>query len=206
MSSGAEKIVSSILSEAQAKRDAIIQEAEKEAARIREEGENRARMAAERILESARKQADMKYQQIISEAKMNARRAELEAREEVIQSAFEKAEDELRKLSSESSEEYLKALRGMIKEAAVEIGGGELIVNLREEDSGRVGDLDGIAAEVEAETGKKTTLEVGDSIKTIGGAVVKTRDGLVEVNNTIEARMSRFRKALRSEVARVLFE
>lgn len=163
-------------------------------------------MAAERILESARKQADMKYQQIISEAKMNARRAELEAREEVIQSAFEKAEDELRKLSSESSEEYLKALREMIKEAAVEIGGGDLIVNLREEDSGRVGDLDGIAAEVEAETGKKTTLEVGDSIKTIGGAVVKTRDGLVEVNNTIEARMSRFRKALRSEVARVLFE
>lgn len=206
MSSGAEKIVSSIMSEAQAKADAIIQEAEEEAAGILEEGEKRARMASERILESARKQADMRYQQIISEAKMNARRAELEAREEVIQEAFKKAEEELKNLASTSQEEYVSALRGMIKEAAVEIGGGDLVVSMREDDRSLDLGLDKIAAEVEAETGKKTTLKVGDSIRTIGGAVVRTEDGLIEVNNTIEARMSRFRKALRSEVARVLFE
>ncbi|MDI9618116.1 V-type proton ATPase subunit E [Methanothermobacter sp.] len=206
MSSGAEKIVSSIMSEAQAKADAIIQEAEKEAAGILEEGEKRARMASERILESARKQADMRYQQIISEAKMNARRAELEAREEVIQEAFRKAEEELQNLASSSSDEYVSALKAMIKEAAVEIGGGELTVSMKEGDDSLDLGLDKIAAEVEAETGKKTTLEVGDSIRTIGGAVVRTKDGLVEVNNTVEARMSRFKKALRSEVAKVLFQ
>ena len=206
MSSGAEKIVSSIMSEAQAKANAIIQEAEEEAAGILKEGEKRAQIVSERILESARKQADMRYQQIISEAKMNARRAELEAREEVIQEAFKKAEEELKNLASTSNEEYLGALRGMIKEAAVEIGGGDLVVSMKEDDRSHDPGLDKIAAEVEAETGKKTTLEVGDSIRTIGGALVRTKDGLIEVNNTIEARMSRFRKALRSEVARVLFE
>jgi len=45
MSSGAEKIVSSIMSEAQAKANAIIQEAEEEAAGILKEGEKRAQMS-----------------------------------------------------------------------------------------------------------------------------------------------------------------
>ena len=39
-----------------------------------------------------------------------------------------------------------------------------------------------------------------------GGAILKTKNGDIEVNNTIEARLLRFKKLLRSEVANVLFE
>ncbi len=66
--------------------------------------------------------------------------------------------------------------------------------------------LPAIAQDIVTKTGKETTLELGENIKTIGGAIVKTRNGEIEVNNTIEARMSRFKKDLRSKVAAVLFK
>jgi len=206
MSSGADKIVSSILSEAQSKADTIIQEAEKEATLIVEEGEKEAALEKERILENAKKQSAMKYQQLISEAKMNSRRAELEAREELIESAFKNAVEELKKIASTSSEEYKNSLKKIITEASVEIGGGDLILSLKEEDVQKIKDaIPSIEKSIEEKTGQKTTLEIGENINTIGGAVVKTKNGNIEVNNTIEARMQRFKKVLRSEVAKVLF-
>ena len=207
MNSGADKIVSSIISDAQSKADTIIQEAEKETALIVEEGEKEAVLEKEKILENAKKQSAMKYQQLISEAKMNSRRAELEAREEIIEGAFKRAEDELKKIASTDSEEYKESLKKIIEEASVEIGGGDLILCLKADDIAKVKDaISSLEKNIEGKTGTKTTLEIGENIATIGGAVVKTKNGDIEVNNTIEARMLRFKKALRSEVAKILFK
>ncbi len=207
MSSGADKIVSSIISEAQSKANVIVQEAEREATLILEEGQKEAALEKEKILENARKQSAMKYQQLISEAKMNSRRAELEAREEVIESAFERAEEELKKIASTDSDEYKESLKKIIEEASIEIGGGELVLSLKEDDVAKIkGAISAIEKDIENKIGTKTTLEIGENITTIGGAIVKTKNGEVEVNNTIEARMLRYKKVLRSEVAKVLFK
>jgi V/A-type H+-transporting ATPase subunit E len=149
----------------------------------------------------------MKYQQIISEAKMKSRRMELEAREEVIEDAFNKSLNKLEEIASSDSEEYKESLKNIITEAASEIGGGELVVLLKESDAAKIKDsITAISGDVATKTGKETTLEIGESIRTIGGAVVKTKNGDIEVNNTIEARMLRFKKDLRSKVAAVLFK
>ncbi|MEN6552878.1 MAG: V-type proton ATPase subunit E [Methanobacterium sp.] len=207
MNSGADKIVSSIISDAQSKADVIIQEAERETALIVEEGEKEAVLEKEKILENANKQSAMKYQQLISEAKMNSRRAELEAREEIIEGAFKRAEDELKKIASTDSDEYKESLKKIIEEASIEIGGGDLILSLKADDVAKVKDaISSLEKNIEGKTGTKTTLEIGENIATIGGAVVKTKNGDIEVNNTIEARMLRFKKALRSEVAKILFK
>jgi V/A-type H+-transporting ATPase subunit E len=207
MTDGANKIVSSIMSDAQIKADSIIQEAEKEAALILEEGEREAILEKEKILENAEKQSKMKYQQLISEAKMNSRRAELEAREELIEQAFEKAEAELNKIASTSSEEYRESLEKIIEEASIEIGGGDLVLSIKEEDVAKIkNSIPDIEKTIEGKTSTKTTIEIGENIKTIGGAVIKTKNGDIEVNNTIEARIQRFKKSLRSEVAGILFK
>ena len=96
MSSGTDKIVSSIMSEAQEKADIIIQNANAEVSTINARAEKTAEAEKSKILENGKKQSDMRYQQIISEAKMNARRAELGAKEEVIEAAFTKASEELK--------------------------------------------------------------------------------------------------------------
>ncbi|HEY0196052.1 MAG TPA: V-type proton ATPase subunit E [Methanobacterium sp.] len=198
MTDGANKIVSSIISEAQKKADAIIQEAEEEVSIILQEGEKEAVSEKERILENAKKQSAMKYQQLISEAKMNSRRAELEAREELIQTAFKNAEEELEKIAAGSSEDYKNSFKKIIEEASVEIGGGDLVLSTKEGDVAKIKDsIPELEKQIEAKTGNKTTLEIGESIRTIGGALVKTKNGDVEVNNTFEARMLRFKKSLR---------
>ena len=227
MSSGADNIVSNIMSEAQAKADVNIAEAQTQVESILADGEKRAEATKVKIAEDATKQAEMRYQQIISEAKMNARRAELGAKEEVIEEAFNKATEDLREKAATDDEEYVEALIEMIKEAATEIGGGDLIVLLKEDDIDKVkGKLDSIAdkvkslikdrnkpvnlnaiaKDVSSEAGVETTLEIGEPIDTIGGAILRTRNGDIQVNNTIESRMLRYKKSLRSEVAKTLFD
>ncbi|MBZ2164724.1 V-type proton ATPase subunit E [Methanobacterium spitsbergense] len=207
MSSGTEKIVSSIMSDAQFKADSILEKAEKESTSILGEGEKIAIIEKEKILEDGKKQSTMRYQQIISEAKMNSRRMELEAREEIIEKSFKKAEEKLAEIASSTSEEYKVSLKNIITEAALEIGGGDLIILLKQEDVAKIKDsISSMENEVKEKTGTETKLEIGDNINTIGGAIVKTINGDIEVNNTIEARMLRFKKSLRSEVAHVLFK
>ena len=207
MSAGTEKIVSSIISEAQAKANSIEEEAEVESKSIIEEGEKLAQIEKEKILEDGKKQSTMRYQQIISEAKMNSRRMELDAREEIIEESFKKAVENLKEIASSDSTEYKESLNEIIIEAACEIGGGDLIVSVKDEDVAKIKvSISSIEKEVAEKTGNETKLEIGDNINTIGGAVVKTRNGEIEVNNTIEARLLRFKKSLRSEVARILFK
>ena len=203
MSSGTDKIVSSIMSEAQGKADIIMQEANAEIATINADAEKTAESEKNKILENGKKQSDMRYQQIISEAKMNARRAELGAKEEVIEAAFEKATAELKEKAASGDEEYDDALTKMIKEAADELGSKDLIIQLNEADTNKFKDQ---LSDVSTFQIEDINFEIGEPIDTIGGAILKTSNGDIEVNNTIEARLDRFKSLLRSEVAEILFK
>ena len=203
MSSGTDKIVSSIMSEAQGKADIIMQDANAEIATINADAEKTAESEKNKILENGKKQSDMRYQQIISEAKMNARRAKLGAKEEVIEAAFNQATGELKAKAADGDDEYKDSLAKMIQEAASEIGHNDLIIHLNEADTNKF--KQDLSSEDSFEIdGIKFTL--GEPIKAIGGAILKTSNGDIEVNNTIEARLERFKSILRSEVAEVLFK
>ncbi|MBQ1781960.1 MAG: V-type proton ATPase subunit E [Methanobrevibacter sp.] len=203
MSSGTSKIVESIMSEAQGKADVIIQDANAEVSAIQAKAEKTADVEKIKILDNGKKQSDMRYQQIISEAKMNARRAELGAKEEVIEAAFNQAIGELKTKASSNDSDYEHALGKMIKEAADEIGGNDLIIQLNEADTNKLkADLSSDDSfEIEG-----INFKVGEPIDAIGGAILKTSNGDIEVNNTIEARLERFKSILRSEVAEILFK
>ena len=202
MSSGTDKIVSSIMSEAQGKADVIIQDANAEVSAIQAKAEKTAEIEKTKILENGKKQSEMRYQQIISEAKMNARRAKLGAKEEVIEAAFNQATGELKEKAAEGNNDYKDSLSKMIKEAADEIGGDDLIIQLNEADT------NAFKQELSSDTFELEGIkfQLGEPIKTIGGAILKTSNGDIEVNNTIEARLERYKSILRSEVANVLFK
>lgn len=191
------------MSEAQGKADIIMQEANAEIATINADAEKTAESEKNKILENGKKQSDMRYQQIISEAKMNARRAELGAKEEVIEAAFDKATDDLKDIASSGSEEYDDSLTKIIKEAVDEIGGKDLIIQLNEADTNKFKSQLDSSSTFQIDDIK---FQLGEPIDTIGGAIVKTKNGDIEVNNTIESRLDRFKSVLRSEVADVLFK
>ena len=206
MSSGTDKIVSSIMSEAQEKADVIIQDANAEVSQIQAKAEKTAEAEKLKIIDNGKKQSDMRYQQIISEAKMNARRAKLGAKEEVIDAAFNQATGELKAIAADGNDDYKDSLSKMIKEAVDEIGRDDLIIHLNEADTNNFKqDLSSTGSSDSFELeGIKFTL--GEPIDAIGGAILKSSDGDIEVNNTIEARLERFKSILRSEVAEVLFK
>ena len=193
------------MSEAQEKADTIMQEANAEIATINANAEKTAESEKNKILDNGKKQSDMRYQQIISEAKMNARRAELGAKEEVIEAAFNQAIGELKTKASSGDDEYEDSLSKMIKEAADEIGTDDLIIQLNEADTEK------FKKELSATGSDSFQLEginftLGEPIDAMGGAILKTVNGDIEVNNTIEARLERFKSILRSEVAEILFK
>ena len=207
MSSGTDKIVSSIMSEAQEKADVIIQDANAEASAVTAKAEKSAEAERIKIQDNGKKQSDMRYQQIISEAKMNARRAELGAKEEVIEAAFSKATDELKDIASSNSDEYKDSLSKMIKEAADEIGGNNFVIQLNEADTEIMkGQLKESSSDDSSFQVEDITFEIGEPIDAIGGVILKTSNGDIEVNNTIEARLERYKSVLRSEVANILFK
>ena len=205
MSAGTSKIVESIMSVAQEKADVIIQDANAEVSAIQANAEKTAEAEKTKILENGKKQSDMRYQQIISEAKMNARRAELGAKEEVIDAAFNQAIGELKVKASSGDEDYEIALSKMIKEAADELEHLNLLIHLNEVDTNKIREelsLNGLYSfQLE-----DVNLTIGEPIDAIGGAILKNSDGSVEVNNTIDARLERFKSILRSEVAEILFK
>lgn len=206
MSVGADKIISNIKADAQAKSDEIISKATTESEKIIANGNTTAENEKQAILDSAEKQAEMKYQQIISEAKVNARRKELEAREELIEKAFRIASEKIEKQASENSTKYVESLKAMIKDASIQVGSNQLEILVRADDVDNVKSMiDEVSEYVTKETGNETSFIIGEPIDIIGGAVVKTVNGDVEVKNTVEARMLRYRKYLRSEVAKKLF-
>lgn len=191
------------MSEAQGKADIIMQEANAEIATITADAEKTAESEKNKILDNGKKQSDMRYQQIISEAKMNARRAELGAKEEVIEAAFDKATDELKNIASSGSDEYDDSLSKMIKEAVDELGSKDLIIHLNEADTNKFKSQLDSSSTFQIDD---INFQLGEPIDTIGGAIVKTKSGDIEVNNTIESRLERFKSVLRSEVANVLFK
>jgi V/A-type H+-transporting ATPase subunit E len=206
MSVGSDKIISSIQSDAQQKADEILSKASAQCEEISAAGELKAEEEKQQILSSAEKQAEMKYQQIISEAKVNSRRKELESREELIEKAFRVASEKIEKQASENSANYVDSLKTMVKDASVQVGGSQLEILVREDDVDNVkAMIDEVSEYVTKETGNETSFIIGEPIDIIGGAIVKTVDGEIEVKNTIEARMLRYKKYLRSEVAKKLF-
>lgn len=206
MSVGSDKIISSIQSDAQQKADEILSKATAQCDEISAAGEVKAEDEKQQILSSAEKQAEMKYQQIISEAKVNSRRKELESREELIEKAFRVASEKIEKQASENSTNYVDSLKTMVKDASVQVGGSQLEILVREDDVDNIKSMiDEVSEYVTKETGNETSFIIGEPIDIIGGAIVKTVDGEIEVKNTIEARMLRYKKYLRSEVAKKLF-
>ena len=191
------------MSEAQEKADVIIQEVNAEVSAIEAQADKTAEVEKAKILENGKKQSDMRYQQIISEAKMNARRAKLSAKEEIIEAAFEKAVSELEQKASSQSADYEDSLIKMIKEAADEIGGDDLIIQLNEADTNQ---FNGEISSDNTFDVEGIKFKLGEPINAIGGAILKTSNGDIEVNNTIDARLERFKSILRSEVANVLFK
>jgi len=202
---GVDKIKSKILEDAKAEANKIISEAEAEKAKILEKAKEEAEKRKAEILKKGEKEAEMTKSRIISEAKLEAKKKLLEAKEEIIDMAIEKLKEELVKLPEQP--EYKDKLVNLIRDGAVSLGGGELVVRLNRRDMDIIDDatLWYLEKEVENMTKKVTVLKKGEPVDITGGCVIETVDGLKSLDNSLEAIFNRNLNVIRARITEKLF-
>ncbi|MHC1594170.1 MAG: V-type ATP synthase subunit E [Methanotrichaceae archaeon] len=205
-SEGADKIVQEIVRVADVQVTGILQEARIDAEAIRRDAEKRAESEKQTILVKGQQLAERERQRVLADAKIRVKREIFNAKEDLIKEAFGEAEKRLARLAD--TPEYSDILGKLIVESGVVVGGGSLEVLAREQDKNLLpkDTLTSLSKELSKTTKKKTTLSLSEkTIATIGGVIVRSKDGTIEADNTFESRIGRLRSELRFKVAEILF-
>ena len=225
---GIEKITEKIAADAQAEVDAVLNEARAQAADIIAGHEAKGRAEAEAVLAKGRRAAADREERLVSLTQLECRKAQLEAKQEMIGEAFRMAEE---KLTSLPQEEYAALLASLAARAS-STGREELIFS--PEDRETVGLQ--VAAEANAILAKQAAPELPQEVTAtkagalldkvvtgaaglLTGAALLTvsketrpmsggfilREGDVEVSCTFDTLIRLQREKLAGQVAAVLF-
>jgi len=192
---GADEIIQKIEERANAEVDTIIAAADSKRKEILDEAKADAERRKQAILEKGEKDAILEKQRILADANLKARRLRWDVQEELIDQVLDATKDEVNKIRN--SPRYTDILKGLIQEAVWSIGADKLEVTLSEGDTI---DLDAISGE----GGAKLSLS-DERVTGMGGVVLRTLDGRIEVDNTFDKRMDRFSEVLRTEITTTLF-
>jgi V/A-type H+-transporting ATPase subunit E len=201
-------ITEMILEEAKKTAEHIIQEAQKSVEETLEKqrqlGVQKANELAQALLKKAESEAELDKLNSMANAKIEANWVILSKKETWINNVLIEAKKELKVLTQ--SKKYLPILERLITEAGVTSGGKELEVLLNAQDSALPLKLENLAKKISEKTGFKTKIRLSEEkLKVIGGAIVRTADGKVIMDNTFDDILRRREKELRSEIAKILF-
>jgi V/A-type H+-transporting ATPase subunit E len=200
MKEGAERIISRILEDAEAKSRAIMAEVSDKTAELDKAAKESASRQAEKIVEQARKEAVESRRRILGIAELEARKEVLAAKQDLIAAVFDRSLDEL--LASDD-QDYLALMQRMLLESV--ISGREEVV-LSAADQKRIPavfwkELN----ELLKKKGKEGNLAPSTEPREIRGGFVLLAEG-VEINCTFESLFKMLRDELEPEVASVLFK
>jgi vacuolar-type H+-ATPase subunit E/Vma4 len=201
-------ITEMILEEAKKTAEHIIQKAQKSAEETLEKqrqlGVQKANESARLLFKKAESEVELNKLRSMANAKIKANWVILSKKETWIDNVLNEAKNKLKILTQ--SKKYLPILEKLITEAGVILGGKELEVLLNEQDSASPLKLDDLAKEISERTGFETKLRLSEEKpKVIGGAIVRTANGKVVMDNTFDDILRRREKDLRSEIAKILF-
>lgn len=208
MEPGVQKIADQILISAKQNAEAALSEARKSAELLLEKQRELGRKsAAERVsytLAKARDEADTVRGMVISDARRKASWVALSEKERLIGNVLDEVRSRL--VSWTETRKYAPQLENIIADAGIALGGGKLEVMLNEHDSGLPLDFTAISKTIVKHTNSETKLTLlKERIKASGGAVVKTQDGNVTLDNTFDEILKRRKEYLRLKIAKILF-
>jgi V/A-type H+-transporting ATPase subunit E len=165
---------------------------------------SRSKLEAERtrIVEAARKQAENLKRQIIGSARLASRNQELVTIESAVNKAFEEAKKKLQ--ASSGTESYKDLLKKMVEESISAVGGSNTVII---ENNKNDAEIVRKAVSELRDTGKmqQQEAEVSDQyIDVLGGIRVKSSDGTMTYDNTLDSRIERLKPLIRKNIAQML--
>jgi V/A-type H+-transporting ATPase subunit E len=144
----------------------------------------------DKILSDGKKEAEKIEKQIVGSADIEARNKQLMALEEAVGNVFSKALEQI--ANTERGGDYSNLIKTMVEEATQILGTSEIIVSTNAKDK------DVVQSTLSQFSGAELS---PDTIDCLGGIVVKSKDGAMTFDNTIDARIERLKPLIRKEIA-----
>ncbi|WP_428325986.1 V-type ATP synthase subunit E [Nitrosopumilus sp.] len=144
----------------------------------------------EKIIADGKKEADKIEKQIMGSADIEARNKQLMALEDAVDKVFSKALEQI--ANADRSGDYSNLIKTMIEEATQILGTSEITVSTNAKDK------DVVQSTLSQFSGAEMS---SDTIDCLGGIVVKSKDGAMTFDNTIDARIERLKPLIRKEIA-----
>lgn len=144
----------------------------------------------DRIIDEGKKEAEKIEKQIIGSSDLESRNKQILLVEESVQKVFDKAIEKIS--SSTKNQDYPKLMESLLKESTDALGTTQVTVFTNSNDKQVIQSL----------LSKFSGAELSnDSINCLGGVEVKSKDGTMTFNNTIDARVERMKPLIRKEIA-----
>ena len=145
----------------------------------------------DKIISDGKKEADKIEKQIVGSSDLEARNKQLVAVEEAVSKVFSKALEQIAS-ADRSGEDYSGLIRLLLDESTKILGSTDVSV------STNATDRDIVQAALSHFPGAELSPDI---INCLGGVVVKSRDGTMTFNNTLDARIERLKPLIRKEIA-----
>jgi vacuolar-type H+-ATPase subunit E/Vma4 len=187
-----------VLAEARAEAEQLLADARTKVEAIRQRAQEQAEIESKQILEHAREEAASIRSQCIAAAELEARTLRLERREKLLDSVFDAVQQRLSAVQQWT--DYSQIVRQLSNEAVAQLGAPS--ARIRADERTRAILADGMLAEIASQLGVE--LEMGEPLQRGTGVTAETVDGHRQYDNTLEARLSRLRSALRAPVYHLL--
>ena len=144
----------------------------------------------DKIISDGNKEADKIEKQIIGSSDLEARNKQLTTVEESIDKVFTKALDEI--ANADRNDDYSKLIKTLFDESTKILGTTEIIVFTNSKDKDIVQSL--LSQYPGAELSSET-------IDCLGGVKIKSKDGTMAFDNTIDAKVERLKPLIRKEIS-----
>ena len=143
-----------------------------------------------KILDEGRKESDKIEKQIIGSSDLESRNKQLLLVEASVVKVFDKAIEKIEATSR--NENYSKLITTLLDESTEALGTTEVMVYTNSKDQDVVKPL------LSKYSGSELSSE---TIDCLGGVEIKSKDGFMSFNNTIDARLERMKPLIRKEIA-----
>ena len=144
----------------------------------------------DKTIDEGRKESEKIEKQIVGSSDLESRNKQLLLVEESVEKVFDKAIEKIK--STNRNEEYSKLITTLLNEATEALGTTEVMIYTNSKDQ------DIVKQTLSKYSGAELSSE---TIDCLGGVEIKSKDGSMAFNNTIDARIERLKPLIRKEIA-----
>jgi V/A-type H+/Na+-transporting ATPase subunit E len=197
--SALERTVNKVLTQAEQDLITKIDSAYQESLTNLEKSKTNLRLEYDKIVQGARKQAENLKRQIVGSSRLASRNKQLVIVETAVNDAFEMAKKKLESSAKEKS--YSSLINKMLKESISAIGSNEVIVECNKRDTDLVKkSISGLSKD----NIKAKAVLSEKSINVIGGIRMRSADGSMTYDNTLDSRIERLKPLIRKNIVQML--